>query len=473
MKRLLPILALAACVDRGPGDDPRHVDSSTVAANVLDAVPDIPHRVDIRFRGPHGGEVVYLGNDLAKQTFAPGDVVTVNHYWRVIAPPGPGWRIFGELQGKGTDFVVLDDTDMRRGLPSEKWQIGTVFRDPQTFVVPKTWTTKVALLRVGLIPEGAHRIADRMEPVHGDPDFAATVGQLPVDLTKAPPPPGTQTLKKAGGSIVIDGKADDPGWRNALSQTAFTTAEGCPALNDGTTGKMTWDDQYLYVFVSAEDADVFSPFTEHDAELWHNDVVEVFVDADGNRRGYVELQVNPNNAVFDTWYAVGRPNRDDSYESHMQTAVVVQGTTDDRDDGDSGWDVEIAIPWEAARGKDPNMHIDTPPKLGDVWHVNVVRGEGPQTGGYTAASWNPIGCEDFHALDKMLLVQFADKNGNVKPPAEAPPTSTPQSPSAQTPTGSEDDRLGRRPAAPLRKPGSEEPSPGAPAQKNTIVIPSK
>ena len=63
---------------------------------------------------------------------------------------------------------------------------------------------------------------------------------------------------------------------------------------------MTWDEQNLYVFVQADDPDVSSKYTKNDDEIWKNDVIEIFIDADSNRHGYVELQVNPNNATFDT-----------------------------------------------------------------------------------------------------------------------------------------------------------------------------
>src|SRR5205814_8994137 len=96
------------------------------------------------------------------------------------------------------------------------------------------------------------------------------------------------------------------------------------------------------------------------------------------------------------------------------TAVVVGGTLDNRDGGGAGWDAEIAMPWAAAKGKDDAMAIHVPPQLGDVWRLNVVRSEMPKDGKQTAASWNRITCADFHALDRMLAVQFADRSGSTK-----------------------------------------------------------
>jgi hypothetical protein len=420
------VIATPACIDKATPGDPHKIDATFVQSNLLDTVPAIPHRVDARFRAPGGGEVVYLGNDLGRQKLAPGDTVEITHYWRVVTPPGKGWKVFAHLHGDAGDFLNVDLSDMRTGHPVATWRAGEIIRDPQSFVIAKDWKSKSATLRLGLYPPGAHRIADRMEAVAADGadvvDRAIGVATWAVDLSKTPPPPGTLVLKQAAGPIAIDGKADDIGWRNAAVQTAFTTAEGCPALADATEAKLTWDDQFLYLFVSSEDADVYSPFDKHDDHLWENDVVEMFIDADGNKRGYVELQVNPRNVTFDTWFVTGRPNRDDSFDAGLQTAVVVHGTLDDREDGDAGWDVEMAIPLAAVKGKDPAMKVNVPPKLGDVWHLNVVRGEAPESSGKTAASWNRITCEDFHGLDRMLSVQFADAQGSVKPVEAGAPT---------------------------------------------------
>lgn len=407
MKKLALLVLVAACIDKGDAaPTPNPVDRSYVQENLEDEVPPMDHRVDARLRLPDGGEVMYIGNDVESTTAAPGDEIVVVHHWRVITPPGPGWEVLSSVSGDGADYLDVSRSDLRTGHPVGTWKTGEILRDEQTIVLPRLWKSRRATLRVGLHPVGSHRARDRVE---------IDVATLTVDVSKAPPPPGTLALKKANGAIVIDGKADDAGWRNAAVQTAFTVAEGCPEMPDATEAKLSWDDQFLYVFVSAEDADVFSPFTNRDDHLWENDVIEVFVDADGNKRGYVELQVNPRNVVFDTWFAVGRPNRDDSFDAQMQTAVVVRGTIDDRTDGDAGWDVEIAIPLASVKGKDDKMKVNIPPKIGDVWRLNVVRGEAPASGRKTASSWNRITCEDFHGLDRMLNVQFADEKGATKP----------------------------------------------------------
>jgi hypothetical protein len=439
------VLALAACVEKNDAPEGgKQIDRAYVQENLLDAPPaDLPHRVDATFTTPAGGKVVYLGNQAEATRVAPGDKAVVVHYWEIVEPPGAGWKLFSHLTGEQGDFMNVDLTDMRTGHPVKAWKAGQVIRDEQSFVVKKDWKSAKATLIVGFYQPGKHRVEDRMEVAAAGAPVAAravTVAVLDIDLSKAPPPPGTLILPRAAEPLVIDGKADEPAWQRAAVQTSFTSAEGCPEMTDTTSAKMLWDEQNLYLFVSSEDADVFSPFTRTDDHLWEHDVVEVFVDADGNRRGYIELQINPRNVHFDTWFAGGRPNRDDSFSAGMQSQVLVRGTVDNRDDGDTGWDVEVAIPLAAARGKDPAMKIAVPPRVGDTWRLNVVRADKDRAGKVRAASWNRIGCEDFHALDKMLTVQFANPDGTTRPPpveVQAPPV-VPEPAPAPAPAGEAD-----------------------------------
>jgi hypothetical protein len=61
--------------------------------------------------------------------------------------------------------------------------------------------------------------------------------------------------------------------------------------------------------------------------------------------------------------------------------------------------------------------------LGDRWRLNVVRvdvksGDKNQT----ASSWNRITLGDFHALDRMLTVVFADAGGSIVPTETSAPS---------------------------------------------------
>lgn len=431
MKALLVIaLAAAGCVDHGPGPQPKKIEPKYIRENTLTAVPQDIQRVDANL----GGKVIYLGNKVVYSDLkppatplAPGGTIRIVHYWQVIMPPGDGWRVFTYVRGApgSIDFMTLPPTDMQIGLPPKKWKAGQIIQDAQDIVLRPDWRSPTATLYVGLVEAGGHQIGDRMPVTGGNVvDRAIVAREIAVDMSKAPPPAGTVYLPRAAGPITIDGMANDPGWANAATSPELVTADSSPDPNGKAVAKMTWDDQNLYVFVQITDPDIYSPYKQHDEPLWKADCVELFIDADGNRQGYVELQVNPNNATFDSFFATTRAQPgDEKWDSNMVTAVKVRGTADTAGDADQGWDVEIAIPLAAVKGRLDSMAVRLPPQVGDRWRLNVVRVDYKSGGGGPGvASWNRISYSDFHALDRMLTVVFADPTGSIAPqPAQAAP----------------------------------------------------
>lgn len=438
MKTILAIaVVLAGCVDRGPGPQGKKIDPSYIRENLLTAAPQGIQQLNVDL----GGKVVYLGNTIDPTLpIAPAGTVRVTHYWQVKQPPGAQWRVFSFARGAqgSVDFMSFSPTDMQIGHPAKKWKAGQIIRDVQNIIIRPDWRSPTMTLYIGLVEDGRHQIGDRMA-ASGEHvvDRAIVARTIEIDMAKAPPPPGTVYVPRAAGPITIDGIATDPGWANAATSTDLITADSSPEPVGKAVAKMTWDDENLYVFVSITDSDVFSAFKQHDDPLWKADCVELFIDADGNRTGYVELQVNPNNVTFDSFFASTRAQPgDETWDSGMVTAVRVRGTADKAGDSDQGWDVEIAIPLAAVKGRAETMPVRLPPQVGDRWRLNVVRVDYRSSGGGPGvASWNRISYADFHALDRMLTVVFADPSGSIVPkpaePAPSPaPAAVPASPAA-------------------------------------------
>ena len=449
MKRHLVIAAalaggLGGCVDRGPGPQGKQIEAKYIRGNLLDAVPADIRRLDVEL----GGKVVYLGNALeyldgkpATTPLAPGGTIRVRHYWQVVQPPGAGWHVFALVRGApgSIDFMNLPPTDMEIGHPPATWKAGQIIQDVQDIVLRPDWRSPTATLYVGLVAEHGHQIGDRMAASGPHvTDRAIVARTIDVDLTKAPPPPGTIYVPHAAGPIAIDGVANEPAWARAVTSSELVTADGSPEAVGRAIARMAWDEQNLYLYVSITDTDVSSPYKQQDQPLWKADCVEMFIDADGNRRGYVELQVNPNNATFDSYFATTRAQPgDEAWDSGMVTAVKMRGTADKAGDRDQGWDVEVAIPLAAVKGRADTMPVRLPPQVGDRWRLNVVRVD-YRSGGHDpgVTSWNRISYSDFHALDRMLNVVFADATGSIvakpavpaQPPTPVPPTGTSPTP---------------------------------------------
>jgi hypothetical protein len=447
------LVAWVACVDQGSGSGAKKVDPKYVAEHLLAAVPtgDV-ERVDVSI----GGKVVYVGSAIGKPTdkapdkptdkaprppdkpaegsgdspsdkpaepesraIAPGEMMRITHYWQVVKPVGVGWRVFAFLRGapNTADFMSLPPTDMQIAHGPAVWKAGEIIADVQDIPLRADWRSPTATLYVGLIAIGEHGVGDRMVASGAHTlDRAVIARVIDVDVSKAPPPPGTVYVPRATdhSDIMLDGAASEPAWASAATSAEFVAAEGSAEPPGKATARLTWDDHFLYAFVSVVDSDVASPYKNHDDPLWKADCVELFIDADRNGRGYVELQVNPNNATFDSWFETTRAKPGDpSWESGMQTAVKVRGTPE-AGGSDQGWDAEIAIPWPAVRGRDAAMAVNLPPQVGDRWRLNIVRVD-LKTGDKnpTASSWNRISYSDFHALDRMLNVVFADARGSI------------------------------------------------------------
>jgi hypothetical protein len=89
--------------------------------------------------------------------------------------------------------------------------------------------------------------------------------------------------------------------------------------------------------------------------------------------------------------------------SGLKTAVHVVGTVNQRDDTDSSWTVEFAIPASEVPG------ATVPLENGVVWQANLFRFDWPKgQKRQNAAAFSPPIVPDFHALDRFGRVRFVE-----------------------------------------------------------------
>jgi hypothetical protein len=88
--RTLVIIGLiaSACVDHGPGPQPKKIDPAYVQTHLMSAPPADLTRFDVAVGE---GIAVYLGNKVDKPKAAPGGQITITHYWKALRSPGPAW----------------------------------------------------------------------------------------------------------------------------------------------------------------------------------------------------------------------------------------------------------------------------------------------------------------------------------------------------------------------------------------------
>lgn len=369
-------MLLSGCTCGSSGDPAAEL----IRANRLEAAPDLERSLRVGL----GRGVIYLGNEIDSDVARPGGSITVTHYLEVTAAPPDGARLVAGLAGDEHPVVAQPPSPMQRAYPPRAWKPGDIIRDRQVIEIPADVREPTAAVTVTF--EGVE----------------ARVGRVAIDRGREYPVPAVAPV------IAIDGDAGDPGWREAAWSPRFVTAKGGREVPGQARAKLAWDRDNLYVLVEVVDPAVFSPYSGRDDPLWKADVVEIFIDADRNRRGYVELQVNPRGAIFDAFFPVGRAQKHHfEWSSRMRAAVRVDGRADKTGSGDRGWVVEMAIPHGDVVGMAEDMAVTIPPEPGDRWNLNVVRVDKPEDAGISAATWNPITIRDFHAPARMLTVTFS------------------------------------------------------------------
>ncbi|MBK8480449.1 MAG: carbohydrate-binding family 9-like protein [Proteobacteria bacterium] len=413
------LVGVLACVEQEP-DRPTATDWAAIGKQLLksDPKPQFPVNADLE------GKVIYLGLDVSPQPIIAGKPFTLTHYWRVKQPV-PGWETFTHLTDPSLkQFINADHRAIGGRYPASMWKAGDVIRDEHTVSLPAGWPATRLEVFTGLWRESLRM---RIKGPQDDKSrvLAASIPVAAGPTTRQERPALVRLIaRQATGALKIDGKLDEASWRAAAPTGAFVDTLTGAAGEVRTTARMLWDARGLYVAFENADSDIWTTLKQRDDKLWTQEAVEIFLDADGDGRDYIELQVNPAGAIFDSYLSDYREN-DNAWNSAIEAAVQVDGTLDRRDDVDRSWTVELFLPWRDVRGKEGVVGLGTPPSLGDRWRINFFRLDAPKGKAQLAVGWSPPLVGDFHKVDRFGELVFGDATG-----ATVAATATPPAPAA-------------------------------------------
>jgi len=210
--------------------------------------------------------------------------------------------------------------------------------------------------------------------------------------------------------MIIDGLLTESIWRKTQSVVLRENRSG-KSLTDTvylTVAQIAYNQDNLYIAFTCNDPDIWGDFTERDQHLWTEEAVEVFIDTDTISNTYVEIEVTPNNILFDS-YIVDPVNIDIAATKEFDlkgitTAVTVDGSVNVANDPDKKWTVEISIPFKDLVDED---FMIIPGET--EWRINFYRLERKRTGESTSLAWSPTRAR-FHKPSVFGVLGFGDRD---------------------------------------------------------------
>lgn len=154
---------------------------------------------------------------------------------------------------------------------------------------------------------------------------------------------------RAPGPIHVDGELDDAGWQGAAVATGFTEFQPRDNFPSPTNTRawLTYDEDHLYVAFKVEDDPETVRATLRDRdEAYSDDVVFVIFDTYGDNSWAYMIGANPIGVQLDARFT--NQNGDDaSFDVVYESAGKIT---------DSGYQVELAIPFASLRFPDVEEH---------------------------------------------------------------------------------------------------------------------
>lgn len=402
-----------------------------------------------------GDQARLIGFDLSHNTIRPNEKVKITYYIESLTDEAEDLEIFVHLQGnRAKMWQNLDHTPIRGLFPLRMLKKGQVLKDIQEFRVKSSYPSGKAKLFWGLFTQkGRIKIKNRDEVPH---DGKERVELTSITILPPRPPAVVQAYAvQKGETLKIDGLLNEESWREAEWTKYWRDPLGRrshanPKNNSipQTRAKFLWSFDALYIAIESRDRNIWAKLTERDSNTWEEEVVEVFIDADGDQRNYLELQVTPANVVFDAKFAYRRSDLNQARAWDMkgwETAVSVEGTLNDSTDQDQRYIVEMKIPINEVPGAPSILSAESTP-----WRINLFRfdwDDAPK-GHQRAAALSPPYVGDFHALEAFATLKFRkpSTSENLQQPGTEQtetgslPLNQPSSPSSLTPVA--------KPAAP-------------------------
>ncbi|MBF4515909.1 carbohydrate-binding family 9-like protein [Flavobacterium sp. ANB] len=176
----------------------------------------------------------------------------------------------------------------------------------------------------------------------------------------------TFPVHKTNDKIIIDGDLTD--WKTPFLGPFVIHNSGEKATQN-TMVSLSWNDENLYIAYISNDSKIIGESKMKDSEIYKtDDLVEIFIDPDGDGQNYAEIGVNAFSTNYDMLIKCVSP---DCGGWKTSTSFNISGLETVSKITPEGFCTEIKIPFSSLTTIE-NGNFATP-KTGTKWKANVFR----------------------------------------------------------------------------------------------------
>lgn len=211
----------------------------------------------------------------------------------------------------------------------------------------------------------------------------------------------TIAIPKTTNKITIDGDLSD--WKTSFSRPFVIHNSGEKATQN-TMVSLSWNEENLYVAYSSIDSQIVGKPQSKDAEIYKtDDLVEIFIDPDGDGQNYIEIGVNAFSTNYDMLIKCISPK---CGGWKTATSFDISGLEAVSKITTEGFCTEIKIPFSSLE-KIQNGHFSKP-KSGTKWKGNTFRIDYGNTTEYLALQPYKSLKFGFHQPEEFAVFEFVE-----------------------------------------------------------------
>lgn len=211
----------------------------------------------------------------------------------------------------------------------------------------------------------------------------------------------TIPIHKMTNKLIIDGDLSD--WKTSFLGPFVIHNSGAKAAQK-TMVSLSWNNENLYIAYRSTDSKIVGKPSKKDSQIFNtDDLVEIFIDPDGDGQNYVEIGVNAFSTNYDMLLKCISPicgGWNTSMAFDITGMETISKKTPD------GFCTEIKIPFSSLKTiKNGNF---TKPKAGTKWRGNTFRIDYGNTTEYLALQPYKSLQFGFHQPQKFAIFEFVE-----------------------------------------------------------------